>query len=70
MTVKEIPTVILPEQTFEPADKKKWINDQLDAGVELNGGMIDKKFGGRNGARTLKKILEERGTRNGHKVIA
>lgn len=61
-----VPTKLIE---FDPTDKRGWIIAQLDAGVELTGSMIDKKFGGRNGARTLKSIQAERAARNGHSVV-
>jgi hypothetical protein len=65
----KVPTTTISEVKFDPTDKRAWINAQLDAGVELTGAMVDKQFGGRNGARTLKSVLAERAPRNGHKVM-
>lgn len=70
VTVKvEEPTTI-SKVDFEPTDKRAWVNSQLDAGIDVTGAMVDKKFGGRNGARLVKQVKEQRASRNGSKVNA
>lgn len=68
VTVKVDEPATVSQIEFEPTDKREWVHAQLDAGVDVTGAMVDKKFGGRNGARLVKKVREERSTRNGHRV--
>lgn len=73
VTVKVEETAEISKIEFDPVtteDKRSWVHAQLDAGVEVTGGMINSKYGGRNGARLLKSVLEERAARNGSKVNA
>jgi hypothetical protein len=70
VTFKIPTTQILTSMEFEPTDKRAWIHAQLDKGAELTGADINKKFGGRNGARDLRSVLKEREPLNGHTVKA
>jgi hypothetical protein len=73
VTVKVDKAETISKIEFDPVtteDKRSWVHAQLDAGVEVTGGMINSKYGGRNGARLLKSVLEERTARNGSKVNA
>ena len=43
-----------------PADRRKWIASQLDAGRDVSGGDVERQFGSKNGAREVAQVKAQR----------
>jgi hypothetical protein len=57
--------VLSGDEPASPETRKQWIRDQLATGKNVTGADVDRQFpgGSRNGARLVRQVKEERGSR-------